>query len=69
MSCELCSSDNQVEFATEMMIHFNGLTRRASPGVLVFPRVSICLDCGASQFSTPDAELRILREGMRSPAA
>jgi len=69
MSCELCSSDNQVEFATEMMIHCNGPTRLASPGVLVFPKVLVCLACGYSRFNIPEAELRPLREASARSAA
>ena len=69
MSCPSCASLNQAEFATEMMIHSSGIAHIVNPGVLVFPRVSICLDCGTSRFTTPDAELRMLRERMRASAA
>jgi hypothetical protein len=65
MSCPSCASLNQAEFTVEMMIHLSGLKHIANPGVFAFPQVSICLDCGASQFSTPDAELRMLQERMR----
>ena len=63
MSCPSCASQNEAEFATEMMIHFRGLLNLDYPGVLAFPQVSICLDCGASRFTTTRAELRVLREG------
>ena len=69
MSCPSCTSLNQAEFATEMMIHSSSITHVVNPGVLAFPRVSICLDCGTSRFTTPDAELTILRERMRASAA
>jgi hypothetical protein len=52
-----------MEFTAEMMIHFSGHMHIENPGVLAFPQVSICLDCGASRFTTPGAELRVLREG------
>jgi len=68
MSCELCSSANQTEFSAEMMIHFSGLTHLANPGVLAFPKVSICLDCGFSRFNIPEIELRLLRE-QNAPSA
>jgi hypothetical protein len=68
MACDSCSSTNVNEFGVEMMIHLR--TRPVeNPGVLTFPRVSICMDCGASRFTTPDAELRILRDRMRPSAA
>lgn len=68
MSCALCSSLNESEFASEMMIHFAGSAHLANPGVLAFPKISICLDCGASRFITPGTELRELCDGMASAA-
>jgi hypothetical protein len=61
MSCGVCTSVNEAEFTAEMMIHFSGLKHLANPGVLVFPKVSICLDCGSSRFTTPEADLRKLK--------
>jgi hypothetical protein len=58
--CELCSSANLAEFPTEMMIHFSGLKHLANPGVLMFPKVAICLDCGYARFKIAETELRIL---------
>jgi hypothetical protein len=60
---EVCSSANQAEFTTEMMIHFSGRQHLANPGVLAFSTVSICLDCGYSRFNLSETELRLLREG------
>jgi hypothetical protein len=62
MRCELCSSASQAEFPTEMMIHFSGLKHLANPGVLAFPKVSICLGCGYSRFKIAETELRLLGE-------
>jgi len=50
MSCARCSSLNQAEFTSEMMIHFSGPGHLANPGILAFPKIWICLDCGASRF-------------------
>jgi hypothetical protein len=69
MSCAQCSSLNQAEFATEMMIHFSGPGHLANPGILAFPKIWICLDCGASRFNTPTEELRSLRESPAVSAA
>jgi hypothetical protein len=63
MYCPSCASDNQAEFTTEMMIHFSGLRNIHRPGLLVFPKVSVCLDCGSSQFLTPEPELVLLARG------
>jgi hypothetical protein len=57
MPCLLCASGNQEEFGTEINIHFRGLKNIDDPGVLFFPKVLVCLDCGASRFSTPQDEL------------
>jgi hypothetical protein len=64
MYCALCGSSNQEEFASEMMIHLRGLRNIDHPGVLVFPKVLVCLDCGSSRFTTPETELRVLGKGM-----
>ena len=61
MSCAVCTSVNEAEFTAEMMIHFSGRRNIDNPGVLAFPKVSVCLDCGSSRFTTPKADLRILK--------
>jgi len=63
MSCMLCASRNEAEFATEMNIHFPGLQNLDKPDVLVFPKVLVCLDCGFSQFATPETEVAPLATG------
>ena len=60
MSCAMCSSANQADFTTEMMIHFSRLKHLTNPGLLIFPKVSICLDCGFSWFTVPKTELASL---------
>ena len=69
MACKLCSSENQAEFTAEIMIHFSGLRHIENPGVLVFPKVSVCLDCGSSQFAISETESRALREGTAPSSA
>jgi hypothetical protein len=69
MYCALCESSNQAECTAEMMIHFPGLKHLADPGVLVFPKVLVCLDCGSSRFTTPETELRVLGKGIALSAA
>jgi hypothetical protein len=43
-----------------MMIHFSGLRNIDHPGILAFPKVLVCLDCGGSQFTISNAELALL---------
>jgi hypothetical protein len=57
MSCQLCGSGNEAELASEMIIHFSGLTNLDKPGVWVFSKVLVCLDCGSSHFTVPKTEL------------
>ena len=68
MSCESCSSANQAEFTVEMMIH-SARGFAEDPGVLAFPKVLVCLNCGFSRFDIPEAELGRLREAHARSAA
>jgi hypothetical protein len=40
-----------------MLIHFSGLKNLDKPGVWVFPKLLVCLDCGCSHFTVPEREL------------
>jgi len=62
MSCRSCASENQKEFGSEISIHFPGLKGLDNATVLVFPRLVICVDCGLTEFTIPNAELQRLRE-------
>jgi hypothetical protein len=66
MPCTLCTSGNQAEFVAEINIHLSGLKNIGNPGVLAFPRLLVCLDCGFSQFTTPVTELALLARGTPS---
>jgi hypothetical protein len=57
MPCLLCTSGNQAEFTAEINIHFRGRENIEDPGVLVFPKLLVCLDCGWSSFSIPETEM------------
>lgn len=60
MFCLSCASANQVEFSTEMIVHLGGLKNVGSPGVWLFPKLLICLDCGCARFTVPETELALL---------
>jgi hypothetical protein len=62
MSCLSCASGNQEAFAAEINIHFPSLKNLEKPSVFVFPKVSVCLDCGCSRFTIPETELARLQE-------
>ena len=64
MSCRSCSSVNEADFNAEIMIHFEGRRHLQNPGVLTFPQISVCLDCGATRFTVLAKELTLLKEGL-----
>jgi|HubBroStandDraft_4_1064222.scaffolds.fasta_scaffold1382777_1 hypothetical protein len=55
MSCLSCVSDHQVEFPAEMIIHYSGRENLDKHGVWVFTNILVCLDCGFSSFTAPQA--------------
>jgi hypothetical protein len=69
MYCASCQSSNQAEFTSETMIHFSGVKNIDKPGVLVFPRVLVCLDCGSSRFTILGTDLALLTEGNAKTAS
>ena len=62
MACVSCRSENQGEFGAEMNIHFPGLEGLNKAGVLVFPKLTVCFDCGSTLFELPEDELRLLEK-------
>lgn len=63
IGCVRCSSENLGEFSSEMNIHFPGYEGLTEPSVWVFSQLTVCLDCGYSEFSVPEAELERLADG------
>jgi hypothetical protein len=46
-----------------MVIHLTGLKNVNNPGVLLFPSLLVCLDCGFLQYKVPASELPLLERG------
>lgn len=67
MTCKVCCSPSVQEFSSEIMVHFQGRRRLQNPGVLVFPIISVCLDCGLAELTIPVRELGLLREELAQP--
>ena len=65
MRCALCQSANQTEFTAEMMLHFSGRRNLDHPGMPLFPKVLVCLNCGASRFTVPENGLALLASRSR----
>jgi hypothetical protein len=66
MTCLSCQSGKQAELTAEMLIHFPGLTNLDKSGVLLFPTLLVCLDCGFSRFTVTATELGSLVKGIRT---
>lgn len=60
MKCLLCAADNRADFSAEIHIHFPFRKDLVKPGVFLFPKVMICLNCGALSVKVPETELREL---------
>lgn len=56
MPCTSCQSLNQSEFDTEMCFHFPGL-ENVEKSLFLYPKVTVCLDCGLTKFSISQTEL------------
>lgn len=61
--CKACQSENQSTFSGEVAVHFPGLQGLEKPIVWVFPKISVCLNCGSAEFAISEKELQVLRTG------
>jgi hypothetical protein len=62
MSCTRCLSLHETELNAEMNFHLRGLANVDDPGIFVFPKVLVCLDCGLSHFVVEERELAQIAE-------
>jgi hypothetical protein len=69
MSCIACGSNCQKEFATEMILHFSGIKNLDKPGVLMFQKLLVCMDCGYSHFAIQEPSWRPLQSSLRTAAS
>ena len=60
MSCHSCRSGHVLEYPAEVNIYFPGMKGLSIPTVWVFPKLLVCLDCGAAEFLIPDEERKVL---------
>jgi hypothetical protein len=54
---------NRPEFGAEANVHIAGPSHLKNGGVLVFPKLVVCLDCAFVEFTLAENELRRLSEG------
>jgi hypothetical protein len=57
MICTHCLSAHERELYAEINIHSQGLDNIDDPGLLVFPTITVCLDCGLARFVVPQCDL------------
>jgi hypothetical protein len=69
MACKRCFSEEQGTFNGEVAVHFPGLQGLDKSIVLVFPKLAVCLDCGFTEFTVPERETLVLREGIATSTA
>ena len=69
MICKHCASENLKSFNGEVAIHFPGLAGLEEPIVWVFPKLSVCLECGFTELTVPERELSVLAHGKVVPGA
>jgi hypothetical protein len=60
MSCPKRLLGHHGEYSAEMVVHLHGLKNLDKPSILLFPKLSVCLDCGYVQFTVPEKELALL---------
>jgi hypothetical protein len=69
MTCKSCTSTNHLRFSAEINVHFGGWEGLKKPGVLVFPKLLVCMDCGFTEFAMPKTELEKLGSGYENAKA
>jgi len=62
MSCGYCGSIKETELTTEINFHIPGPLSSADPGIFVFPKVSVCLDCGCVHFILRRDEMQVIEQ-------
>ena len=62
MACVSCHSLNTRVYPAELNIHHPGIEGLDMPTVWAFPYLSVCLDCGVTQFTLSSNQLGELRE-------
>jgi hypothetical protein len=63
MACSRCDSYNRQNFNSELAIHFPGRDGPKKPTVLVWPELTVCMNCGFTEFTIPEKQLKVLLKG------
>jgi hypothetical protein len=63
MPCQKCGSE-QSNFNAEINVHFPGHEGRDKPSILIFPELSVCLNCGFTELTISKKDLPSLARGV-----
>jgi hypothetical protein len=66
MACRRCGSRNLNDFPSEISVHLRGLKDLTKPPLLIFPMLTVCLDCTLTEFECPKEELGLLPTTIRA---
>jgi hypothetical protein len=53
--CIYCGTEHMQMLNGEVALHFAGIENIDKPATFIFPKILLCLDCGAAHFVIPDA--------------
>jgi hypothetical protein len=59
--CEKCGTTNESDLDSEICIHVSAVENQATSAIFVFPKLSVCLECGHSEFTLSKTELEQLK--------
>jgi hypothetical protein len=62
MGCRQCVSDKLKVFRAELTIHFSGREGLNKPHVFVYPNLTVCLDCGLTEFQLLAEQLAQIKD-------
>ena len=65
MRCNACGSKQRAKFMAELAVHIPGPNNLDKPHLLVFPEILVCLNCGNTEFTVPESQLRALANETR----
>jgi len=58
--CKSCGGANRNTLNAEIAIHVPGIENLDRPMLWIFPRISVCMNCGFSEFFVPKEKLQFL---------
>jgi len=67
MRCEKCASNSQRTFLAELTTCFKEIQNLRREPVYITQDISVCLDCGHTEFTFPAAELERLKQSVPTP--